>query len=99
MRRFTTPTHTFTLPFDASIVDKFLLTYVQDEITILEKTEKEVKVEGNVWSVELTQTETQKFKPGTACCQIRVLTTNGKALASDPFHFSVRKVYNEVVLE
>lgn len=99
MRRLTTPTHSFTLPFDASVVDKFLLTYVQDEITILEKTEEDVQVEGNVWSVDLTQEETKKFKPGTASCQIRVLTTDGKALSSDLFHFAVRKVYNEVVLE
>lgn len=37
MRRLTTPTHTFTLPFDASVVDKFLLTYVQNDIIVLEK--------------------------------------------------------------
>lgn len=99
MRRLTTPTHTFTLPFDASVVDKFLLTYVQNDIIVLEKNEQEVLADGNVWSVELTQEETKKFKPGVASCQIRILTKDDKALASDVFQIGVRQVFNEVVLE
>lgn len=88
----------FHAAFDASIVDKFLLTYVQNEIVILEKTEADVMVEGNVWSVELTQEETKKFKAGVAACQIRILTTDGKALASDPFQFGVTQVFNDEVI-
>lgn len=99
MRRLTTPTHTFTLPFDASAVDKFLLTYAQNDEIVLEKTEADVMSDGNVWSVTLTQEETKKFKPGSAMAQIRVLMHDGKALASDVFQFGVRQVFNEVVLE
>lgn len=99
MRRLTTPTHTFTLPFDETVVKKFLLTYVQNGEKVLEKTEEEVLVEGNVWSVVLTQEETKKFKPGMAQAQVRVLTEDDKAMASDVFQFGVKQVFNEVVLE
>lgn len=99
MRRLTTPTHSFTLPFDESVVSKFLLSYVQDDQIVLEKTKDEVLIDGNVWSVMLSQEETKKFKPGAARAQIRVLTHDGKALASDVFQFAVAQVLNEVVLE
>ena len=99
MRRLTTPTHTFTLPFDASVVDKFLLTYVQNDIIVLEKTGADVSVDGNVWSVYLTQSETKKFKPGVAHCQVRVLTKDGQAVASEVMTFAVTHVFNDDILE
>ena len=57
MRRATTPRHEFTLPIDSTMIFKFLLTYTQDNKIILEKTESDMTVNGNVWSVELTQEE------------------------------------------
>jgi uncharacterized protein YuzE len=98
LRRLTTPTHTFALPFDASAVDKFLLTYAQDEAIVLEKTEVDMDVNGHVWGVKLTQEETKLFKPGTAFAQIRVLMVGGDALASEPMRLWVDHVFNEEVL-
>lgn len=98
MKRATTPTHYFTLPFDASAVDRFLLTYTQNDRIVLEKTEEDMSADGNVWSVELTQEETKMFAEGNVYAQIRVLTPTGDALASNPVSFYVSKVFNDEVL-
>lgn len=98
MRRLTTPTHTFTLPINADLVDKFLLTYTQDGKIILEKNRDDMSVNGNVWSVKLTQEETKLFAEDVARAQIRILTTGGDALASDKMRFYVDGVFNEEVL-
>lgn len=98
MRRATTPLHEFTLPFDSSTVFRFLLTYTQSDKVILEKTENDMTVNGNVWSVELTQEEANLFSEGYASAQIRVLTMGGEALASNPMQIYVGKVYNDEVL-
>lgn len=98
MRRATTPIHEFVLPFDSNMVFRLLLTYTQGDKIILEKTEKDMKHEGNVWSVELTQDEANLFSEGYASAQLRVLTPGGEALASDIIQFYVGKVFNDEVL-
>lgn len=99
MIRATTPTHSFTLPFDASMVSKFLLSYSQRGKIVLEKTEENMTKSGNVWSVKLTQEETKKFMPDLdVTMQIRVLTTDGDAIASDAIRVKVKQVLNDEVL-
>ncbi len=99
MRRATTPTHTFTLPFDASMVSRFLLTYKQGAKIVLEKTEEDMTVDGNTWSVKLTQNETNRFTSASdVVVQVRVLTPAGDALVSDPMELRVRDVLNDEVL-
>lgn len=85
MKRGTTPTHKFTLPIEPAMVSKFLLTYSQNEKVVLEKTEADMTKDGNVWSVELTQEETNLFSEGNAVCQIRILTLGGDAMASQEY--------------
>lgn len=100
MRRATTPTHEFTLPFDAAMVSRFLLTYKQGDKIILEKREADMSVEGNTWSYTLTQEETNLFATTDAAqAQIRVLTPSGNALASEVMAVVVDPVLNDEVLE
>lgn len=99
MRRASTPTHEFELPFDSSMVLRFLLTYKQGNRIILEKRESDMTVDGNIWSIKLTQEETNLFSDKTyAYAQIRVLTPGGDLLPSDIFRVYVGEVLNDEVL-
>lgn len=98
MRRYTTPTHQFALPFKAEDVAALRLTYVQDNKIVLEKTKADLKTDGNLWSITLTQEESALFSVGYASAQIRVVTTNGKALASGVMTLRVGGVFHEGVL-
>ena len=99
MKRGTTPTHEFTLPIDASLIRRFLLTYTQNGEIILEKRETDMTINGNVWSVKLTQEEANLFTGGAiAHAQIRILTTGGDAMASGEHRFYVGPVFNDEVL-
>ncbi len=84
MRQGTTPTHTFTLPIGTDIVSKVLIVYAQSDEEILRKTEQDCNVMGNTISVDLTQDETFLFDCGkNVQIQVRILTSDGKALASN----------------
>lgn len=100
MLRATTPTHRFTFPFDFSKnVAKLLITYSQWGEVILNKTEKDVKIDGNTVYYKLSQEETSKFLSGGAVeIQARVLTINGTALASKVYSKPVNRVLNDEVL-
>lgn len=99
MKRATTPTHEFTLPIEASLIRRFLLTYTQNGEIILEKRETDMAVNGNVWSVKLTQEEANLFTGGViARAQIRILTTGGDAMASGEYQIYVGPVFNDEVL-
>lgn len=98
MRRATTPKHEFALPIDSELILRFLLTYSQHDKVVLEKTEKDMTKNGKVWSIELTQDETNQFSEGYAYAQIRILTTGGDALASNVIQIHIGKVFNDEVL-
>lgn len=101
MKRATTPTHIFTLPFSYSeTVSKCLITYKQNDEIVLTKTEKDIQVENDKdIVVKLTQEETISFKPNTLVkMEIRVLTKNGDALASNIMQKAVEDVLNDEVL-
>lgn len=84
MRIGTTQTHTFELPFDAVTISKVRVLYEQKGKLVLQKTEEDCTLENNILSVRLTQEDTFNFNHSTDVkIQIRVLTTNGEALASD----------------
>jgi hypothetical protein len=101
MKRATTPTHTFTLPFSyLGTVDKCLITYKQGAEIVLTKTESDIKVKNdNEIVINLTQEETIMFKPNIPVkIEIRILTPSGDALASDIMQSSVEDVLNDEVL-
>lgn len=100
MRRGTTPTHTFTLPFAADNVSDALIVYAQSDEEILRKTVSQCNMEGNTLSVDLTQEETFLFDCGKKVqIQVRVLTTVGKALASNIITTDVAKCLSNEVLK
>ena len=111
MIRATTPKHSFIFTVDPSEFDKILITYKQGGNIVLEKTEADLTFEEqeNPCSGEteyvawyrLSQEETKLFSPtgGTNCqVQVRVLTNEGEALASDKKTISVQDVLNDEVL-
>ena len=94
MYRVTTPTHTFNLPFDTSLIDKLILTYKQNGKTVIEKTEADVTMDGTTVSVTFTQQETALFKADVAKVQMRV-KTGEKVMASNILTVNVHEVLNK----
>lgn len=99
MKRGTTPTHTFTLPFETSVIQKMHILYAQDEEVRLKKTEADATMEGNAVSVKLTQEDTLALDcKKNVEVQIRVLTMGNDALTSDIIRVPVdRCLENEVL--
>lgn len=100
MIRGTTPTHTFNIPFDTSLVDEVKIVYAQDEVVILEKTTSDCSLDDTKICVTLTQEDTFKFDCKKVVeIQLRVLTTGGEVLASVPEKVGVSKCLDNEVLE
>ena len=111
MIRATTPKHQFIFNVDPTEFEKILITYKQGENVVMEKTESDLTFEEGTnectneteyiaW-FRMTQEETKKFDAtcGSICqVQVRVLTVNGEALASDKKTISVQDVLNDKVL-
>ena len=100
MIRGTTPMHSFELPFGVEVIKSGVVTYVQENETILEKELTECNLEGNIVSVKLTQEETLKFNCANryVFVQLRLLTQGGDALASDVMTIEVKRCLNSEVL-
>lgn len=103
MYRATTETHTFVLPIQTSTCDEILLTYRQGGVILDKHYENGVLPDGmflygNRVYQSLTQEETDMFSEGFVDAQIRVLTNEGEAHASQIFKIYINKVLNDVVL-
>lgn len=95
----TTPTHQFTIPMDASSVDKVRVTYAQKDQVLLVKENEDCSIDGNVIEVKLSQEETLLFDEFSSVqIQVRVLTTGGDALASDLIRVPCGAVLDKEVL-
>lgn len=100
MIRGTTPTHTFKLPFDTSMVKDVRITYAQDGVVVAEKLLADCTLQGTEIITKLTQEETLKFyEKRQVDLQLRVLTTTGDAMATPIYSIPARDVLNEEVLE
>jgi hypothetical protein len=98
MYRVTTPTHTFTLPFDTSGIDELKLTYRQKDRT-LEFNENDVEFDGNKIIKELTQEDTKMFRNSSLVhIQARIKMTDGKVIASNILSVRVEDVLNDEVM-
>lgn len=99
--RGTTPELTFNLPFDASTIKSLYVTFTDKEKNIvLEKTEADFTLSGSTIKGELSQEETLLFEERTkARVQIRILTTDGKALKSIPFDIHIDELLKDGVIE
>ena len=99
MRKGTTPTHIFDLPFPASLVQEAEITYMQGGQEVLKKHLADCKLEGDNISVTLTQAETFLFQ-GEGCVeiQVRVKTEAGDVLASNIMRTSCERCLSCEVL-
>lgn len=103
MYRATTPTHTFTLPMDTSNCLEILVTYKQGNVQLDKHYQDNIIPDGMTLdekdvSVRLTQQETLMFKRDEVSAQVRVLTTQNQAMASQKFKIRVHDVLNEDIL-
>lgn len=104
MYRVTTPTHTFALPIQTSECAEIQIQYKQGSVSILKHYQdgtlpSGMSLDGNKVYVRLTQQETKQFEPKQASVQVRVLTTENNALASQKFKININNVLNEDILE
>lgn len=103
MIKGTTPTLHFNLPIPTSNIKsaEIVLQYVDNFKTVtIERTLDECTVGENSISAVLTQEETLALPaPAIAHVQIRVLTVDDIALASDLFDVTVKQLLKECVIE
>ena len=99
MKRGTTPTHTFTLPFETSLLKTVRVVYAQLGQVILVKTGGDLNLSDNTVSVKLSQEDTLRFNCSHPVeIQIRVVTLLGDVHNSDIKRVSVgRCLENEVL--
>lgn len=100
MIRGTTPIHTFTIPFDISLIKEVKIIYSQEDEQILCKRMEDCVLEGTVIKTSLTQEDTFKFdckKP--VQIQVRVLTIDHEVLASNIINVTVGKCLDDEVLK
>lgn len=99
MIRGTTPTHTFKIPFDASVVKSAMVIYAQDGMEVLHKETEDCELEGKTIKTKLSQEDTFKFShTANVQIQLRLLTMSGDALVSDIKTVSVEQCLNNEVL-
>lgn len=100
MRRGTTPTHTFSLPFSVDTISALRITYAQNGKIVMNKTEDDVTAEGQEISVTLTQEETLKFSDESNVeIQLKILSTSGDVLASPVYTVHPLRIIDEEVLK
>ena len=100
MYRASTPTFTFTLPFDIDTIADCVITFDQDDENILEKTMDDIIIDetAKTLSVQLTQTETLLFETGKANVQVNILTAEDKRIASTIQKFKVYENLHEDIM-
>lgn len=96
MFRGTTPTISLTVTgLSALQIHSAYLTIKQGEVTV-EKALEEMTLEGDGLKATLTQAETLSFRAGSGCMiQLRVLTENGAALATEALSVPVKAILKD----
>lgn len=101
MKRATTPTHKFEIPFATSEIDKLILIYAQKYEIILKKEKEDVVFDednNKLIVVTLTQEETKLFKEDAVTIQLRIKTNSGKVIAFDEIQINVKDVLDDEVM-
>lgn len=95
----TTPTHTFTIPFEKELVTDLRITYTQKKKKILTKYLKDVEIVGNDINITLTQEETFNFKEKEMVfVQLKIKTVDDQVFNSDLILMRVEPALdNEVI--
>jgi hypothetical protein len=100
MIKGTTPTHTFEIDTDTSLIKTIKITYSQNDKEILVKRTEHCTIGDGIISTRLSQEDTFFFDDGSlVTIQIRILTTGGDALGTEPILMSVRECLDDEVLE
>lgn len=96
MIRGTTPTITFTLPFDTNTLDAVWITFSQNDEEVFTLDNSEFLLNGNTITVNLTQKHTlQLTSRGKVEIQIRCKTIHGQAIASKPITTWVERILKD----
>lgn len=95
MIRGTTPTHTFTLPMQASNLTECYITYAQDGETILEKDLEDLTQTGNTVSFTFTQAETLLFKTNVPTEIQLAVKMQGNVLRSEIMSIDTERILKD----
>ena len=107
MIRATTPLQEFTFESNPADFARILITYKQDEVIVMEKTQSDLSFSSYIGedgiivylaAFRMTQEEANMFQPEPVRVQVRVLTSDGEALASDITTMRVTDVLDDEVL-
>lgn len=97
--RYTTPTHTFTLPFEAASISQLAIVYKQLDKVVMVKDLGECTLGEKSVSVTLSEAETSLFKPELSVfIQLRV-GIGASRLNSNILTVSVEDVLKEGMLD
>ena len=100
MIRGTTPTHTFQIPFNTSLLKEIRITYAQSNSLVLEKTTHDCRLDGMNITVKLSQEETMSFSEDRcADLQLRVMLNDGNVLATPVMRIDVGTLLKEELIE
>lgn len=100
MRKGTTPTHNFMLPFPTDMVEEVEITYCQNGEEVLKKRTADAELSDSTVSVTLTQEETFSFVDDQDVhVQVRVLTNEKDVLASNIMRITCERCLSCEVLE
>ena len=99
--RGTTPTHDFDLPYPAELINDIRITYSQGGHSVFTKTKSSCKIEGQVATISLTQSETLLFTPRkTVDIQIRIQLFDKRVVQNEaPITLRVIDTADEEVFE
>lgn len=99
MRKGTTPSFTFTLPFGVEIIAKAKVVIGQGGKILFEKRDNDLLLDGNTITLKLTQEETFKMDCKKQLeIYLRVLTLGGDALKTDTYVINVCDCMDNEVL-
>lgn len=100
MFKGTTPTHIFNVSIDTSLIKEVKITYSQRDKEILVKRTEDCTIGDGAISTRLSQEDTFLFEGNMlVTIQLRVLTTSGDALITEPIMMGVGKCLDDEVLE
>lgn len=100
MERGTTPTHTFNIPTDISpLIKTVKITYTQNDKEILVKRTENCTIKEGKIITKLSQEDTFLFNDKYyVYIQIRILTSDGECIKSEPMVTPVGKCLDSEVL-
>ena len=96
----TTPTHTFNLPFDTSVIKTIRIVYAQCGEKLFSRENNDVTLEGSQVRTTLTQEDTFKINPEKVVeIQVRIVTQGGEAANSRVLRVSAERcLENEAIV-